>query len=392
MATAQSQHGKRTRSTFHFNPETDGASDKTRRGLCSPPRSRPKKAPQPKTISTDNSNSRFKALNKKLKSTTNSAVDQFICPITQELPLDPVTAEDGRIYERSAISRWLKDNQTSPITKSPMGSQLLESVQARNMIDTLVRGGCVDKEKSRAWHERLKDQETIKKWRAANTAESLNYLANAYTNGTHGLAPNSQEAAVWHAKAARKGHADSMTDYALALTLPGIYDGAPRDRISFSAIRLETQRQRSSVGSSTYWLTRAAFAEEPEERAMLILAVSFLDGSCMKLIPGEIDVAVDRDEGGSLMQKLDRHMHLFNVTLGKSADDYHYPYLMLNKFLATVFCVSMSECYSNGWGCEASAIKAKQWLRRIKLNSVHDELAPIVSRALHHLGISTELD
>jgi hypothetical protein len=29
--------------------------------------------------------------------------DEYVCPITAELPIDPVTAEDGRCYERCAI-------------------------------------------------------------------------------------------------------------------------------------------------------------------------------------------------------------------------------------------------------------------------------------------------
>ena len=30
---------------------------------------------------------------------------EYLCPITRELPVDPVMAEDGRIYERSAIEK-----------------------------------------------------------------------------------------------------------------------------------------------------------------------------------------------------------------------------------------------------------------------------------------------
>eukprot|EP00550_Attheya_septentrionalis_P003018 CAMPEP_0198281798 /NCGR_PEP_ID=MMETSP1449-20131203/1671_1 /TAXON_ID=420275 /ORGANISM="Attheya septentrionalis, Strain CCMP2084" /LENGTH=90 /DNA_ID=CAMNT_0043977717 /DNA_START=9 /DNA_END=277 /DNA_ORIENTATION=+ len=32
-----------------------------------------------------------------------SPSDELVCPITLDLPFDPVTAEDGRVYERSAI-------------------------------------------------------------------------------------------------------------------------------------------------------------------------------------------------------------------------------------------------------------------------------------------------
>ena len=40
-----------------------------------------------------------KVANDTLKYTT----DELVCPITHELPIDPVIALDGRIYERSAI-------------------------------------------------------------------------------------------------------------------------------------------------------------------------------------------------------------------------------------------------------------------------------------------------
>ena len=44
----------------------------------------------------------------KFKKTVDDSASEFLCPITQELPLDPVTAEDGRVYERGAIEEWLQ--------------------------------------------------------------------------------------------------------------------------------------------------------------------------------------------------------------------------------------------------------------------------------------------
>ena len=37
------------------------------------------------------------------KSAVNEAMNEFLCPITFSLPVDPVMAEDGNVYERSAI-------------------------------------------------------------------------------------------------------------------------------------------------------------------------------------------------------------------------------------------------------------------------------------------------
>ena len=45
---------------------------------------------------------------KRLRSAVDESLTHLVCAITQELPLDPVTAEDGNVYERSAIEEWLK--------------------------------------------------------------------------------------------------------------------------------------------------------------------------------------------------------------------------------------------------------------------------------------------
>ena len=42
---------------------------------------------------------------------------ELICPITYEMPAEPVYAEDGRLYERSAIEQWFAaDNRSSPLS------------------------------------------------------------------------------------------------------------------------------------------------------------------------------------------------------------------------------------------------------------------------------------
>ena len=40
----------------------------------------------------------------------------FICPITRELMHDPVATVDGHCFERKAISMWLQNHDTSPVT------------------------------------------------------------------------------------------------------------------------------------------------------------------------------------------------------------------------------------------------------------------------------------
>ncbi|KDO32116.1 hypothetical protein SPRG_03334 [Saprolegnia parasitica CBS 223.65] len=57
----------------------------------------------------------------------------YLCPITQEVMVDPVVTMDGHSYERSAIVRWIRSSQdasrdgvaTSPLTNLPLRSTVL---------------------------------------------------------------------------------------------------------------------------------------------------------------------------------------------------------------------------------------------------------------------------
>ena len=81
---------------------------------------------------------------------------ELICPITYEMPAEPVYAEDGRLYERSAIEQgFAADNRSSPMTKLPMGTRLVDAVQVRNVIERIVESGELPEERS----ERLGDGE-----------------------------------------------------------------------------------------------------------------------------------------------------------------------------------------------------------------------------------------
>eukprot|EP00966_Prymnesium_polylepis_P096755 2241540-Prymnesium_polylepis.1 len=77
--------------------------------------------------------------------------DEWVCPITFELPLDPVLAEDGSTYERCAIKEHIRvqrGNLRSPISNEPMGSRLMANIRARNTIEKLVRTGVLGGDKA----------------------------------------------------------------------------------------------------------------------------------------------------------------------------------------------------------------------------------------------------
>lgn len=69
----------------------------------------------------------------------------FICPITQDLMLQPVVTADGQTYERDAIEEWLRNHQTSPLTGERLAHVgLTPNVMARGLItEWLEQQGCV---------------------------------------------------------------------------------------------------------------------------------------------------------------------------------------------------------------------------------------------------------
>jgi len=50
--------------------------------------------------------------------------DTIYCPITRQIFNDPVIAEDGFVYERTEIQKWLDTKSSSPITRESMGKNL----------------------------------------------------------------------------------------------------------------------------------------------------------------------------------------------------------------------------------------------------------------------------
>ena len=61
----------------------------------------------------------------------------FICPLTQELFVDPVIASDGQTYERAAIAEWLEKYECSPKTGVHMDDTLTPNDELRQLIHSM---------------------------------------------------------------------------------------------------------------------------------------------------------------------------------------------------------------------------------------------------------------
>ena len=118
----------------------------------------------------------FKRKLEDISGVVDSIADNWLCPITLELPIDPVMAEDGKIYERSAIEQWLREKRTSPSTNNTMGHRLFPAPQAKSTIEALVKSGAVSDDKVKAWKAKLEYEKKVKKWREAAQGLSLIHI------------------------------------------------------------------------------------------------------------------------------------------------------------------------------------------------------------------------
>ena len=90
---------------------------------------------------------------------TPNPADDLICPITLELPWDPVMASDGRIYERAAIEKHIQQHQgqlRSPMTNLPMSTDLTPAVHHKYLTANAVANGSIGGSLAEEWNKKVK--------------------------------------------------------------------------------------------------------------------------------------------------------------------------------------------------------------------------------------------
>jgi hypothetical protein len=169
---------------------------------------------------------------KKMRKSINDVAADLVCPITQELPSDPVMAEDGKIYERNAILEWFSEKGariTSPSTNARMGTRLLPAVQTRNTIRTLIESGAIEGELAAAWQKKLADEKEVKAMRAkaeGGDGYAMFRLGNWYYFGMNGLAKDDVQARMWYHRSAAARDPNGMAAFGAFLLLG---EGGPKN-------------------------------------------------------------------------------------------------------------------------------------------------------------------
>jgi len=101
---------------------------------------------------------------KRNRELASSLSEEYICAITQELMVDPVLADDGNMYERRAILKWLRNNTRSPLdpSKTINRSRLIGSRAVFKSIEKLVMSGDIDEDLRKDWFARKKKFDLLK--------------------------------------------------------------------------------------------------------------------------------------------------------------------------------------------------------------------------------------
>lgn len=164
---------------------------------------------------------------------------EYRCPITQELPVDPVIAQDGQSYERTAIEDWLeraKDGEAkSPMTNEFMGKTLVPAVQTRSAIERLINKGIIQGEAALTWTEKRAELMAIDKEKRPLLAKAqkgdvpaIRVIGFCYRDGTHGFKKSQDKCVEWFRRGAEKD--DPMCIVSLAVFyMHG--NGVPKDPI-----------------------------------------------------------------------------------------------------------------------------------------------------------------
>ena len=147
------------------------------------------------------------------------ALQDYMCPITTALPVDPVMAKDGRVYERYAIEQWFQekgeDKQApSPMTNEIIDTDLIPAFMYRNTIEQLVKNKLLVGDEAETWARETAEWDSMppelrEHWNKANRGDvnSMLTIGCAYRDCTHNRRRDNKRALHWFNKSALLGSA-----------------------------------------------------------------------------------------------------------------------------------------------------------------------------------------
>ena len=216
---------------------------------------------------SEESESELENENKRRKTAMDAIVKEYSCPLCLELPVEPVTAEDGRVYNRAEITKHIENakngddddedddddeykNLRSPITNEKIGPKLVPAVQVQNMIRALVESGTVDGASSDQWKK--VDEKRMKAMNGDTKA--MTDLSDWYYDGANGLVEDHEMSYSWVKKAADLGINGAKAHVGLML-----YEGEGVERNPTEAALYLGAATEMGSPQAAYYLARFYF-------------------------------------------------------------------------------------------------------------------------------------
>mmetsp|Transcript_7136 Transcript_7136/g.10448 ORF Transcript_7136/g.10448 Transcript_7136/m.10448 type:complete len:256 (+) Transcript_7136:137-904(+) len=143
-----------------------------------------------------------------------SVESDLICPITHELPFDPVHAEDGSLYERQAIEEYFatttksEGKVRSPVKGVMIGTSIFAAPHIKNTIESLISNDMITGDVANKWKERAKEKkyaEDLLKDAENGDKIAMFNLGTRYYTGEKGFKKDRKEAYKWFKKANAAG-------------------------------------------------------------------------------------------------------------------------------------------------------------------------------------------
>merc|ERR1712151_843300 len=132
---------------------------------------------------------------KRARGVMSSIAQEMVCPLSLELMVDPVTAEDGHHGERKWIEKTINaqgSDLRSPMASEKMGPRLFPSARLASTIESLVESGMIDKELRKSYLKSKFIFDTEKK--AANSdVEAIKLLASWHESGSNGFEKDTEK-------------------------------------------------------------------------------------------------------------------------------------------------------------------------------------------------------
>lgn len=169
---------------------------------------------------------------------TGSVADEYICCISLELPVEPVMAEDGYVYERESIEQFFEGNADdevkSPLSRQVIGKKLLPAPQTRNAIERLIQDGIITGDLAENWTQKKKEKEEeeakkqLVKRAEEGDIEAMLVLAANYHVGKNSFKQDEKMEFFWYKKAHAAGSIKGTAEMGALLVLG---HGVKKDRV-----------------------------------------------------------------------------------------------------------------------------------------------------------------